>query len=220
MTQLIRTTRDPRPLGQLVYERLRDMIASHQLGPDAQIVQERVADELGVSRTPVREALNRLAQDGLVTWVAGVGYVVNALSDHAISDVQQVRGALEPLAVILAVERYTAADLALAGDLIEQMAAAAPNDVDAHFDLNRRFHLALTAPCGNTLLTTMLGDLWNQPINRRITGVYIRTPGNVEQMVAEHRRILAAAADRDVVGLNALVSEHLHRGYTATMQPS
>ncbi len=218
MTPVVRTARDPRPLGVLVYEQLRTMIVSDELAPDAQIVQERVADELGVSRTPVREALNRLSHEGLVTWVAGLGYVVSALADHDIADVQQVRGVLEPLAMTLAVVRYTAAHLAAATALVDEMAGADAADAGTHFELNRRFHLAMTTPCGNTLLTTMLDDLWNQPINRRITAAYIRTPGNTQRMIDEHRQIVAAATNRDAALLQSLVDDHLRTGYHATMQ--
>lgn len=220
MTVLARSARDPRPLGLLVFERLRTMIVSGVLAPDAQIIQERVADEFGVSRTPVREALNRLSHEDLVTWVAGLGYVVNALADHDIADVQQVRAALEPLAMVLAIGRYTAADFVTASALIDEMALADVADADTHFDLNRRFHLAMTTPCGNSLLTRMLDDLWNQPINRRITGAYVQTPGNTERMVDEHRQIVAAAENGDLALLRALVEEHLHAGYTATMRPA
>jgi DNA-binding GntR family transcriptional regulator len=201
----------------LVYEQLRSTIVSGELTQDSQIVQERVAEELGVSRTPVREALNRLSHEGLVGWIAGVGYVVNSLDDHDIAEIEQVRSALEPLAVKLALGNYTADHLSRASALIDQMADADPTDVDAHFELNRSFHLAMTEPCGNSLLTTMLDELWNQPINRRITGAYVRGVGNVERMITEHRRIVAAAADNDPTSLLALVADHLLSGYASTM---
>ncbi len=218
MAPLKRSVRDARPLGVHVYEQLRDMIVSQQIGEDAQLVQERIAGELGVSRTPVREALNRLSQEGLVSWVAGVGYMVNALTDHDIADVQQVRSALEPLAMTLALGKHSADDLAEARAVTDRMAAIDANDVDAHFELNRRFHLAMIRPCGNALLARMLDDLWNQPINRRITGAYLRIAGNAERMIDEHRRIVDAAADGDGQHLLELVSDHLRAGYTAAMQ--
>jgi DNA-binding GntR family transcriptional regulator len=219
LDQIVRPARDPRPLGVLVYERLRSMIVSGQLVGDSQIIQERVADELGVSRTPVREALNRLSHEGLVAWVAGVGYVVNALADHDIAHVQQVRSALEPLAMSLAIGHYSIEQLTVASALIDEMTAADPTDVDAHFELNRRFHLTMTEPCGNALLTAMLDDLWNQPINRRITGVYVREPGNISRMIDEHRQIVAACSAGDAARVDVLVDEHLRSGYTATMHP-
>ncbi len=216
MTQVARSMRDARPLGLHVYEHLRDMIVSGTLAEDSQVVQERIADQLGVSRTPVREALSRLAHERLVTWVAGVGYVVNALTDHDISDVQQVRSALEPLAMDLAVGRYSPADLAGATALIERMAITDSDDVDAHFELNRQFHRSMIEPCGNALLIKMLDDLWDQPINRRITGAYVRAAGNIDRMVAEHRQIVIAAAAADRSSLLTLVAAHLAEGYTAT----
>lgn len=216
MPALTRSVRDARPLGHHVYERLRSMIVSHELAEDSQIVQERVAEELGVSRTPVREALNRLSQEGLVVWVAGVGYVVNALTDHDIDDIQQVRSALEPLAMSLAVGQHSPVSLATGRALIDEMAATDVGDVDAQFELNRRFHRTMSEPCGNPLLITMLDQLWDQPINRRITGAYVRVPGNVDRMVDEHLQILDAAASMDRARLMALVHDHLDTGYSAT----
>jgi DNA-binding GntR family transcriptional regulator len=217
MAPLTRSVRDARPLGVHVYEQLRSMIVSQQFTEDEQLVQERIAGELGVSRTPVREALNRLSQEGLVSWVAGVGYMVNALTDHDIADVQQVRSALEPLAMSLALGNHTAGTLAEAMAATERMATIDADDVDAHFELNRRFHLTMVRPCGNALLVRMLDDLWNQPINRRITGAYVRIAGNAERMVDEHRLIVDAAAAGDRPRLLALVADHLRAGYTAAM---
>ena len=75
------------PVAETVYRHVRDAIVDGAYPADSQLVQEQVADELGVSRTPVREALNRLAAEGLVTWVPRSGYTVNGLADADITDV-------------------------------------------------------------------------------------------------------------------------------------
>lgn len=217
VSQLSRAPRDGRRLGTRVYETIRDRIVDGELGPDTQLVQEQLAETLGVSRTPVRDALNQLAHEGLVTWVQGVGYIVNDLTEQDITDVYQVRYTLELLAVRLACGRHDRAQLARLRGLIEEMAAEEPTATAQHFDLNRRFHLSLIEPCGNHLLTQLIDNLWDHPVNRRITRSYVHDQENVGQMVTEHRAILSAAEAGDADRLVALVGEHMVRGYGETI---
>ncbi|MFF3286640.1 GntR family transcriptional regulator [Streptomyces sp. NPDC003023] len=205
--------RDRRPLGVRVYERLRDEIVSGALEADAPLVQEQVAETLGVSRTPVRDALNRLAHEDLVTWLPGSGYLVNALRPEDIAEVYQVRSTLEALALRLACGRHDEAALTRLTAVIEDMAASDPADRAAQFELNRTFHMSLVEPCGNGLLLRTLGTLWDHPVNRRITRAYVDEAANVPLMVTEHRSMLAAARAGDADLLVRLAHDHMHTGY-------
>jgi len=209
--------RDARPLGVRVYERLRDEIVAGALAADVPLVQEQVAEKLGVSRTPVRDALNRLAHENLVTWLPGSGYIVNALQPHEITDVYQVRQSLETLALRLACGRHDQAQLARLTAVIEDMAAADPADSAAQFELNRQFHMSLSEPCGNALLLRMINALWDHPVNRRITRSYVHDAANVSLMVGEHRAILEAARAADPELLVRLATEHMYTGYGETL---
>ncbi len=205
--------RDTRPLSVRVYERLRDAIVSGSLAADTALVQEQLAATLGVSRTPVRDALSRLAHDDLVTWLPGSGYLVNALQSSDVAEVYQVRQALETLALRLACGRHDQAQLARLTAAIEDMDAADPADAAAQFELNRKFHISLIEPCGNDLLLRMLDGLWDHPVNRRITRSYVRDGGNVPLMVSEHRAILDAARLADAELLIRLATRHMYHGY-------
>ena len=218
MRPLDRSPRDGRPLPVRVYERLRDLIVTGELAEDSQLVQEQVAEALGVSRTPVRDALNRLAHEGLVTWNPGRGYLVNGLTNREIREVYEVRRTLEVEATRLACGRHDPVLLARLATLIEEMAAADPKDPVVHFELNRRFHRTLVEPCDNHLLLKMLDTLWDHPINRRITRSYLQEAGSSETMVAEHRQLLAAAAAADEALLMELTSHHLMTGYDEATQ--
>jgi DNA-binding GntR family transcriptional regulator len=213
MRELGKSPRDTRPLPVRVYEELRDLIVSGELAADAQLIQEQVAESLGVSRTPVRDALNRLAHEGLVTWLPGRGYLVNPLTPKDVTEVYQVRRILETEAARLACGRHDAVSLARLGNLIDQMAASDADDTAAMFDLNHQFHRALVQPCDNELLLKMLDTLWDHPVNRRITRSYLHTAGSAQAMLDEHRELLAAAADADEERLVALTAEHLLSGY-------
>lgn len=220
MTLLSRAPRDPRPLAVQVYEHLRDQIVTGELAADTALVQEQVADALGVSRTPVRDGLNRLTHEGLVTWLPGHGYVVNELAESDIREVCQVRLNLELLATRLACGRHTAVSVSRLTALVEEMAAAEPTDSAVQFELNRRFHRALVEPGGNGLLLRMLDNLWDHPVNRRITRSYVFNPRNVELMVNEHRELITAAAAADLDRLLALSEQHMATGYQEALHAS
>lgn len=213
MRPLDKSPRDPRPLPVRVYEQLRDLIVIGELAEDSQLVQEQVAEALGVSRTPVRDALNRLAHEGLVTWNPGHGYLVNGLTGREIREVYEVRRTLELEAARLACGRHGAALLAQLNALIEEMVAADPTDSVVHFELNRRFHRTLVEPCDNHLLLKMLDTLWDHPVNRRITRSYLAEAGSSQAMIEEHRQLLAAASASDESLLVELTAHHLMTGY-------
>jgi len=210
---LEKSPRDPRPLPVRVYEQLRDLIVLGELAADSQLVQEQVAEALGVSRTPVRDALNRLAHEGLVTWNPGRGYLINGLTSREVREVYEVRRTLELEAARLACGRHDAALLARLNALIEDMAAADPKDAVINFELNRQFHRTLVEPCDNHLLLKMLDTLWDHPVNRRITRSYLQEAGSSQAMINEHCELLAAAAANDEALLVHLTSHHLMTGY-------
>ncbi|WP_162308230.1 GntR family transcriptional regulator [Segeticoccus rhizosphaerae] len=206
-----------RPMGTVVYESVRDAIIEGRYGADEKLVQEQVAGDLGVSRTPVRDALNRLAQEGLVTWLPGSGYLVNDLTDQDITEVFEVRRNLEVLALEKSCGRLSRVQASRINTIIEEMAAADPTDAAAQFDLNRRFHQAMIEPAGNQLLLTMLDQLWDHPVSRRITRSYIHDEENVGRMIEEHRQILQACLDDDVQRLTTLSEKHMTEGYGETL---
>jgi DNA-binding GntR family transcriptional regulator len=204
-------------MGTVVYESVRDAIIEGRYGADEKLVQEQVAGDLGVSRTPVRDALNRLAQEGLVTWLPGSGYLVNDLTDQDITEVFEVRRNLEVLALEKSCGRLSRVQASRVNTIIEEMAAADPTDAAAQFDLNRRFHQAMIEPAGNQLLLTMLDQLWDHPVSRRITRSYIHDEENVGRMIEEHRQILQACLDDDVQRLTTLSAKHMTEGYGETL---
>lgn len=204
-------------MSHVVYEAIRDAIVEGRYEAHEKLVQEQVAEDLDVSRTPVRDALNRLAHEGLVSWTPGLGYLVNPLSDEDINEVFQVRERLEVLALELACGRLDRVQVARIRTLVEDMEAADPTDASAQFDLNRRFHQAMIEPCGNRLLLSILDQLWDHPVSRRITRSYIHNRENVGRMIAEHRRILQCSLDNDPAELIRLMDRHMKEGYGETL---
>lgn len=208
-----RTTPDRRPLGVRVYEEVRDRIIDGRYPESASLIQEQIAAELGISRTPLRDALNRLVHEGLVTWYPGNGYVVNTTSRQDFVNIYQIRHALEVSAARLACGNHTEADLKRLHACIDEMRATDASDLDQQFELNREFHSLLIKPCANQMLLTLIDQQWSHPINRRITRDYAQDNQHVALMIDEHTALVEAAAARDEERFAQLVANHLYDGY-------
>jgi DNA-binding GntR family transcriptional regulator len=199
---------DQRPLWQRAHEHLRDEIISGRLTPGTELQEVTLAASLGVSRGPIREALGRLAAEGLVTVRPRRGAVVRALSTEEFLEAYQVREALEVMAVRLAVPKLTAEDVAELQRLIDAMAAHADQeDVEAFFEANSAFHRTFFEIAGNGMLADLHKQVGDQIDRHRLRSLELR--GNVRRSIAEHRAILRAIRTGDVERAVHLVSEHI-----------
>jgi DNA-binding GntR family transcriptional regulator len=199
---------DQRTLWQRAHEHLREEIISGRLTPGTELQEVALAESLGVSRGPIREALGRLAAEGLVTVRPRRGAVVRALSAEEFLEAYQVREALEVMAVRLAVPRLTAADVAGMQRLIEEMSALADaEDVQGFFEANGAFHQVFFEVAGNRMLAEQYRQLRDQIDRHRLRSLELR--GNVRRSIAEHRAILRAVEAGDVERAVHLVSEHI-----------
>lgn len=190
--------KDLRPLAEQVYELITADIATGRISSGTALVQEQVAAQYGVSRTPVRDVLTRLSLEGLTTLVPGRGYIVNQLDESEVADVFDVRYALEALAVHRACGHYTPQQLLRMNNLTEEMAIIDPSDNLELFRLGQAFHIALVEPAGNSFLLSVLTSVWNHPIQKRITMTYRQGADYQEKVVDDHRRILEALRSEDV----------------------
>jgi DNA-binding GntR family transcriptional regulator len=199
---------DHRTLWQRVHEHLRDEIISGRLIPGTVLHEVALAGSLGVSRGPIREALGRLATEGLVTIRPRRGAVVRALSSEEFIEAYQVREALEMMAVRLAVPKLTAEDLAEMERLIETMALRAEaGDVQGFFELNTEFHQRFFEVAGNRMLAEHYRQLRGQIDRYRLRSLELR--GDLRRSIAEHRAILSAAKTRAVEQAVQLASDHI-----------
>jgi DNA-binding GntR family transcriptional regulator len=189
-------------LWQRVYDHLRTEILAGRLAPGAELAEVALAEQLGVSRGPIREAIGRLASEGLVTVRPRRGAVVSLLSKEEFLELYQVREALELMAVKLAVPRLQPTDIAALQALIDAMAAHAE-----FFEANAVFHARLVDASGNA----KLGELYRQLLDQlgRYRTRSLRLRGNLQRSVAEHAAILRAAKRGDADRASHLMSEHI-----------
>jgi DNA-binding GntR family transcriptional regulator len=172
---------------EAVYEELRRRILSGELAPSAPLNQDALAPELGVSITPVREAVRRLEAEGLVRLEAHKTVIVRSLSRGELAEIYDVRLQLDPHAAALATTRVTAADLR---ELEGLARAQASYDPVAQVGLNRAFHRAIYARSGNELLTEILDRLWERSDRYRI--MLLTRDIDIVTAAREHGEIVAA----------------------------
>src|SRR5437867_2267931 len=195
-------------LWQRVYDFLREEILAERLQPGAELQEVALSEELGVSRGPIREAIGRLAAEGLVTVRPRRGAVVRSLSKDEFLELYQVREALEMMAVRLAVPKLESDDVAQLEELIETMGGHAERgEVAEFFAANVAFHGRLFAASGNTKLQELYAQLLGQMGRFRMRSLTLR--GNLQRSVAEHRAILRAAKRGDADRAAHLMSEHI-----------
>jgi DNA-binding GntR family transcriptional regulator len=207
---------DARPQGRLenltlwerVHAHLREEILANRLPAGTELQETALAAELGVSRGPVREALGRLAAEGLVVVRPRRGAVVRSLTKDEFIEAYEVREALEVMAARLATTRLGHAGLARLEELTEAMARHAGRDeVDAFFDANAAFHASLVEASGNGRLCELHAQLLGQIGRYRQRSLSLR--GSLDQSVAEHRAILEALAAGDAERAARLTSDHI-----------
>jgi DNA-binding GntR family transcriptional regulator len=190
-----------------VYDSIRQAILEGQLPPGHRLRQGEVAAEFSVSHTPVREAIARLASEGLVTLRPRRGAEVNSLDPADVVEIYSVRQLLEPAALSLAMARSGAIDAReiLAG---AQATGAGITALEL-FEHNRRFHQLLYAGCGNRRLVAILDSLWDSVTAARMFEVYASNEEEIRRSNAEHLAIANAVANSDTHEAVRLLEMHL-----------
>ena len=202
----------PRALYEEVAELLRQRIFARELAPGSWIDEMRLADEYGISRTPLREALKVLATEGLVTMKMRRGAYVTEVNDKDQRDVYHLLSLLESDAA--GVVAAQASDLELAElESIHQELSAAVGNTDKFFAINERFHMRLLEIANNRWRDQMVADLRKvMKLNRHNS---LLKSGRIEESLREHQALLAALLARDVSASVARMQTHFANGSEA-----
>ncbi len=197
-----------KPLRDLVLEALREAIMNGSLQPRERLMEIQLAEELGVSRTPVREALRKLELEGFIVMVPRKGAYVSDLSMKDIADVFEIRAALEGLAAALAAERITEEELeTMERLLVEKVEAINKNDIDKLVEVDTKFHETMYQASRNDRLCSIISNLREQIQRLRLTSLSV--PGRKKESLDEHRNIVEAIQARDVKLARHLAQEHI-----------
>jgi DNA-binding GntR family transcriptional regulator len=197
-------------LASSVYRELRAAICDFRLQPNQRLVQNTLADELGISRTPVRDALLRLAQEGMVQPAPQRGgYLVSEFTAREVFDIYDVRLALEPNAAAEAAGRHGAVAIATLRELNSKIASQVPAESANTFELNRDFHALVIEPSDNVIIRRMLGQLWSMPSALRMYYLQMVDDHDAGQMVEEHETIIVALENGDSQRVKDAVASHI-----------
>jgi DNA-binding GntR family transcriptional regulator len=190
----------------LAYDAIRELIVDDALPPGTRLGQGELADRLGISRGSVREALRRLAGDGLVEFEVNRGFFVADFGLDVVLERLEARLLLEPEIARLAAERRTEGDLVALGEAISAERGA-ETSAAAH-DASRTFHLALAAATGNEQLWRLIDGLWIADVGRRLLARRYAAPTWQADDAHEHEAILAAVEARDADAAATLMRRH------------
>ncbi len=194
----------------LAYTRVRALILSGELAPGAVLPQSALAQTIGISTTPLREALRRLKQEGLVELDAHRDARVRPLDAGEARDLLELRGSLDPLAASLAAQRRTDADLAAIEAALDGLDALTPHPSAAQLESHHRFHAAVHRASHNALLVETLDGLWVKTDRYRRHGLATgRSDEERDARAAEHRRLFEAVRDRDAASAAELMHHHV-----------
>jgi DNA-binding GntR family transcriptional regulator len=200
------------PLYQRVAERLRERIVAHTMAPGSWIDEQALTAELGISRTPLREALKVLASEGLVTMKLRRGAYVTEVSERDLSEVFHLLSLLESDAAAVVAKQASDDEIAELSDLHEHLEATV-DERDAFFAANERFHMRVLEIADNRWRNQMVADL------RKVMKLYrhhsLFKQGRLQASLKEHRKIMAALKARNATLAQELMLQHLASGKEA-----
>jgi len=207
----------PTALYQEVAERLRQRIFAHELTPGDWIDEQKLAEQYGISRTPLREALKVLASEGLVELKPRRGCYVTEISRQDLDDIFPLMAMLEGRCAGDATRKAQAADIAALNDIHEHLESAARDGrIEAFFEANQEFHLRIQELAGNRWLVSVIQDLRKVLKMSRLHSLSLE--GRLQQSLNEHRAIMAAFKAADATKAEALMHDHLLSGREALVK--
>jgi len=202
------------PTRDLVLRKLRDAILSGLFQPGQRLLERELVEQMGVSRTPIREALRKLELEGLVTTVPYKGPIVTLPTLEDARQLYEVRAALEGEAVALFTQRAGATGIERLHACLERAQHGLESgSIEAVLAANNAFHDEIAAGCSNPLLQSMLANLRDRIVLLRVES--LSYPGRPPHSVAEHRAIVRRIARRDAQGAKRLNQAHIMHAWRA-----
>ncbi|MGA9277358.1 GntR family transcriptional regulator [Ilumatobacter sp.] len=196
----------PRSLAERAYDEIRRMIIRLELAPGDVVSETELGAALDMSRTPIREALQRLARDHFVTVIPRRGMFVSAIDVEELSMLYETRAILEPYTARLAARRGTADDWAEMAEVLDETSVPGRQPVEL-IELDRRCHEIIWRAAGNRFLTSTLDALYAQ--SDRLWHMYLADVADMREAVDEHASIHDAFERGDADLVAQLVEEHV-----------
>ena len=197
-----------KPLRDVVFESIRGAILSGTIKPGERLMEVQMAEKMGVSRTPIREAIRKLELEGLVNMVPRKGVYVANLSVKDITDVLEIRSALEGLAANLAATRVTAEDIKEIEKAVEEFNEAIKGkDFELIVERDLKFHDSIFKASGNEKLVVLTNNLREQIQRFRV--MILKNSSGLKDLSVEHREIADAISNKDADKAQELATSHI-----------
>jgi DNA-binding GntR family transcriptional regulator len=198
---------DYKKMGELAHTAVRDAIISGHLEPGSRLNQDKLAKQFGVSRAPIRDALNRLESEGLVQTTSGKGLVVAITTPEDLVNIFEFRAILDSHSHRLACERINQADLDRLQEIVDRTEKLTPDgDIHELVRAHAEFHYVIYAACGNPELERVARSLWDRSYRYRVMALSNKDIALLT--LDEHKEILAALKGRDAQRVGELLVTH------------
>lgn len=204
------------PLRDVVFQTLRQAILKGELQPGERLMEIKLAQLLGVSRTPIREAIRKLELEGLVVMIPRKGAAVANITEKDTKDVLEVRRTLEMFAVEVACERITEEQLAALKEAAKAFEASKGSmDLIRIAETDMQFHEIIYEATHNERLVQMLNNLRENMYRYRIE--YLKDPNYYDSLVGEHREILQAIETKNIEKARVCMRDHIENQQLAVI---
>jgi DNA-binding GntR family transcriptional regulator len=196
------------PLRDVVFNTLREAILRGDLVPGERLMELQLASKLGVSRTPIREAIRMLEQEGLAITIPRKGAIVAGMTEKEMQDVLEIREALEELSVQVACDKITDEEIAqLRKNMKNFQRSLETGDLKKMAQADVEFHDVIYQATDNQKLINMLNNLREQMYRYRVE--YLKNPDNHQQLLDEHEAIYQGIVTKDKDAVTAMMRKHI-----------
>lgn len=201
--------KENKSLTTIIFEKVREDILNDVYVDGEKIVEAKLAEELGVSRTPVREALKQLELDGLVESIPNRGVIVKGITEQDIADIYTIRIAIEGIAANWSVRRISDEEIAALKEVYELMEFyTARGDADKTFELNTKFHEIIYKATRSRYMEHVLKDF--QMFIKSTRSKSLKSEGRLEEALGEHKAVLEAFLTHDPDAAVSAVLAHVN----------
>jgi DNA-binding GntR family transcriptional regulator len=211
MTDREKPSKKVRPLRDRVYASIKNAIITAQLKPNQRVVEERMAADIGSSRTPVREALQKLEREGLIFRPPRTGFVVKGVTEEEVEDILDLQCVLEGYAGRLATQRITKDEITHLDDLIKRQEECVMNaDTEMFIGLDAEFHDTLHRAAKHARLYDLVQGLRDCMDRYRV--IIFRSHAKLYLSIKDHKEVVSLMKTKNARQIEKLIGKHMVRG--------
>ena len=205
-----------RRLADEVYDQIVDAIMNLDIGHDDRLIQEKLAADLGISRTPVREALIRLEQEGVLRKSAQGGFRLYQMSDQEVRELYQTRAAIEGQVARILAERHTPQDIATLRKTISKEENISSNSVREYFEANRNIHRKFVELANNRYLLEMFDMTWGKAMSFQLFAQIQSI--DLSKSLGDHMALVDVIETGDKIESLEVFIKHIQDGFDLQME--